>query len=82
MHLRKANNSLKLLSQKSIIYYVIFSFSGWINGASLVDKGQKGVAVMFFISGALFLLLALCMVYLLRKVITSCTKAITKTLCK
>lgn len=75
--LEKGKEFIKLVQGKSVIHSQIFSFSGWINGAGLVDKGQRGVAALFFITGALFLLLALCMLYLLRKVIASCTKAIT-----
>lgn len=74
--LEKGKEFIKLVQGKSAIHCQIFSFSGWINGAGLVDKGQRGVAALFFITGALFLLLALCELYLLRKVIASCTKAI------
>ena len=74
--LEKGKEFIKLVQGKSAIHCQIFSFSGWINGAGLVDKGQRGVAALFFITGALFLLLALCKLYLLRKVIASCTKAI------
>lgn len=74
--LEKGKEFIKLVQGKSVIHYQIFCFSGWINGAELVDKGQRGVAALFFITGALFLLLALCKLYLLRKVIASCTKAI------
>lgn len=48
---------------------------GWINGASIAAtktlSGNEGVAAMFFISGALFSLLAVFKILLLRKVHTS-----------
>jgi len=47
---------------------------GWINGAGIAaskDTGKEGVSAMFFISGALFTLLAVFKIFLLRKVHTS-----------
>jgi len=57
-----------------VLYCLGISFlgtCGWINGASAASTGREGVAAMFFISGALFSILAIFMVLLLRKVHTS-----------
>ena len=45
-----------------------FFFSGWINGAGAIDSKSEAVGAMFFICGALWTLLAICKILLLRKV--------------
>jgi len=45
-----------------------FGTSGWINGAKTLDKHSKVVAVMMFVSGALFTVISLLSIFLLRKV--------------
>jgi len=58
-----------------IIFTILYAFGitslgtcGWINGASLIDLKSGAVAAMFFINAALFTLLAVCMILLLRKI--------------
>lgn len=49
--------------------YSIFN-SGWINGAAWADKNHPAVSAMMFCCAALFTLLFILKVFLLRKVIT------------
>ena len=53
----------------SNVIYQFCSFSGWINGAKTLDKHSKVVAVMMFVSGALFTVISLLSIFLLRKVL-------------
>ena len=52
-----------------LLFYKFCSFSGWINGAKTLDKHSKVVAVMMFVSGALFTVISVLSIFLLRKVL-------------
>ena len=57
-----------MITNSSSVIFLNFHFSGWINGSKTLDSKSKAVAAMMFISGALFTVIAVLSVFLLRRV--------------